>query len=453
MKKIHFIGIGGIGTSALAQYYLKKGARVYGSDLVSSEITEMLKKKGVKVFIGHKKEHIKRGLDLVIYSPAVRNDNPELNQAKKLGIKCLSYPQALGELTKKYFTIAVCGTHGKSTTTAMAALILIKAGFNPTVILGTKLKEFGDSNFRMGGKPKIINDQLSMINNQFLVIEADEWSASFLNYWPRIIVLTNIEKEHLDYYKNLRNLLKAFREFIGHLPENGVLVANGDDKNTKKLKIKNEKLKIKIQNFSLRQKETKKLKKILKVPGKHNLYNALAALTCARVLGISDKISYQTLGEYKGAWRRMEEQKIKLGKRKVLLISDYGHHPTEIRATIQAIREKYPKEKIWLVFQPHQYQRTFYLFNDFVSVLSQIKVEKLILLPIYKVAGREIKKIKQKTSSQKLTEIINKKNPQKAFYIPDLKKTKEYLLKNFDGDIIIVMGAGDVYELEKLLST
>jgi UDP-N-acetylmuramate--alanine ligase len=248
--RIHFIGIGGIGVSALAQYYLAKGHQVKGSDLVSSEITDLLKKKGAEVFIGqHKARNVSQKTDLVIYSPAVQQNNSELKKAYKLQttnykLQILSYPQALGELTKKYFTIAISGTHGKSTTTAMIALILIKAGLDPTVILGTKLKEFGNSNFRMGDElrsssrfanarvDKTINYKLKTKN--YLVIEADEWSASFLNYWPKIIVLTNIEREHLDYYKSLNHILRTYKEYISHLPRKGFLVINKDDKNIQK---------------------------------------------------------------------------------------------------------------------------------------------------------------------------------------------------------------------------
>ncbi|GAI04639.1 unnamed protein product [marine sediment metagenome] len=186
--RVHFIGIGGIGVSALAQYYLAKRHQVNGSDLASSEIIELLKKKGAKILTGkHQAKNLPQNTDLVIYSPAVQLDNSELTEAKKCRIKCQSYPEALGELTKQYYTIAISGTHGKSTVVAMIGLILAKAGLDPTVILGTKLKEFGNSNFRMG-------------KSKYLVIEADEWQASFLNYWPKVIVLTNIEREHLDLF-------------------------------------------------------------------------------------------------------------------------------------------------------------------------------------------------------------------------------------------------------------
>ncbi len=434
--RIYFIGIGGIGVSALARYYLAQGHKIFGSDLVSSEITNALRKKGAKLLLGkHNSKNISRDIDLVIYSLAVPKDNPELKKAKKLKIKCLSYPQALGELTKKYFTIAVSGTHGKSTTTSLIGLILVKAGLDPTIIVGTKLKEFGDSNCRVG-------------KSQYLVIEADEYFASFLDYWPKIIVLTTIEADHLDYYKNLNNILKTFREYILHLPKDGYLIANNNDKNIKKIVQKFSRKKIaiakNIRYYFLKQKEAKKLKKILKIPGEHNISNALAALTVARILRIPDKISFQALSEYRGSWRRFEEKTIKLKAKSCKLISDYGHHPTEIRVTLKAAREKYPKKEIWVVFQPHQYQRTYYLFNDFVKVFKQAPVDKLIITDIYDVAGRETPKIKKKITSEKLIKAIKKPW---AIY---LKKDEilDYLKEGLKGgEVIIIMGAGDIYNL------
>ena len=427
--KVHFIGIGGIGVSALAQYYLEKGHQVSGSDLNSSEITEFLRVKGARIYIGPQLARtVLANIDLVIYSPAVQKNNPELMAAKKLGIKCQSYPKALGELTKKYFTIAVSGTHGKSTTTAMIALILIRAGLDPTVIVGTKLKEFKNSNCRVG-------------KSNYLVIEADEHFASFLNYWPKIIVLTNIEADHLDYYKNLQNLLKTFKEYISHLPKDGVLIFNKNDKNI--LEITKNYIGD-TYGFSGKQNEAKKIKNILKIPGEHNVYNALAALTLARVLKIPDKVTYKTLSEYKGAWRRFEIKKL----RSITVVSDYGHHPTQIRATLKAAREKWPKRKIWLVFQPHQHQRTFYLFKDFVMVFKKALlkhwVNKCIITDIYGVAGREKKEIRKKVNSEKLVKAINKKD---AIYLPK-QKILNYLKKNLGGgEVVIIMGAGDIYKL------
>ena len=447
-KSIHFIGIGGIGVSALAQYYLEKGYKISGSDLASSEITDNLKKKeGVNIFLGkHLAKNLPKDTDLVIHSLAVLPDNPELKEAKKLGIKIQSYPEALGELTRKYFTIAVSGTHGKSTTAAMTALILIKAGLDPTVIVGTKIKEFGNSNCRVGKPVRWAQGKV-----QYLVIEADEWRASFLNYRPKIIVLTNIEKEHLDFYKNLNDILKTYKKYIGHLPKDGVLIKNA------KCELRDAKWQGKIKNFSLQQKETKKLRKILKVPGEHNVLNALAALTVGRILKIPDKISFKALSEYKGSWRRFEGKELKIRNLKFKIINDYAHHPTEIEATIRAAREKFPRKKIWCIFQPHQYQRTYYLFDDFVKVFKgalrpvQKKqlIDKLIITDIYDVAGREEKKIKKKVSSEKLIEAINEPL---ATYIPTIKKAADYLRKNLrGGEALIIMGAGDIYKLSNAL--
>ena len=428
--KIHFIGIGGIGVSALAQYYLEKGYQISGSDLASSEITQALKKKGAQISIGpHSPQNLTPEVKQVIYSPAIRPDNPELEEARKGKIKIQSYPEALGELTKKYWTIAVSGTHGKSTTTAMIGLLLEKAGFDPTVIVGTKLKEWGDSNCRVG-------------KSKYLVIEADEWQASFLNYWPKIIVLTSIEREHLDYFQSLNHILNIYREYTSHIPEDGVLVANKADNNIQKLiksspKIKN------LKYYFFGQKETSEIKKILKIPGEHNVSNALAALSVAQALEIPDRVSFQALSKYRGSWRRFEIIKIHHPKQ-FTLINDYAHHPTKVRVTLKAAREKFPKEKIWCIFQPHQYQRTYYLFNDFVKVFQGAPIDRLIITDIYDVAGREKKDIKAKISSEKIIEAIDKPW---AIYLPK-EKIVSYLKKNLRGkEIVILMGAGDIYKL------
>ena len=449
-EKVHFIGIGGIGVSALAQYYLAEGWQVSGSDLANSEIIGMLREKGARVYIGkHKISNFQTSIlpDVVIYSPAVQPGNPELVMAKKMGVKCLSYPEALGQLTKRYFTIAVSGAHGKSTTTSMLALVLKKAGLDPTIVVGTKLKEFGGTNFRMG-------------KSKYLVIEADEWQASFLNYWPKIIILTNIDKEHLDYYRDLDHIIRTFKEYVGHLPKDGVLVANGDDENIQKLissfkfQISKQLLnfKFKIKRYSIGQPEAKDVKSILKIPGEHNVSNALAVLTAARILGVSDKTALEALSEYQGAWRRFEIKEARIGDDKFTIVSDYGHHPNEVKATLTAARGKFSRQKIWCIFQPHQYQRTFYLFNDFVKVFSSaLKNDKkrpvldnLIITDIYSVAGREKADIKRKVSSQKIIKKIDK--PQ-AIYLPFVK-IKNFLQKNLKPkDVLIIMGAGDIYKL------
>jgi len=415
MNKVHFIGIGGIGVSALAKFYLEKNWQVFGSDACQSRITDDLKKRGAEVSIGQKEENIK-DFDLVVFSPAVKEDNPELKKAKEKGIRTLSYPQALGELTKEYFTIAVSGTHGKSTTTAMLGLILIKAGLDPTIIVGTKLKEFGDSNYR-GGKSK------------YLVIEACEHEASFLNYWPQIIVVTNIEADHLDYYKNLDNVKKSFKEFVSRLKQDGILVKRDD-------------VEIDFPNtteFFLKEKET--MDNVLKVPGEHNVLNALAALKTARALGIDDKISLSALSQYEGSWRRFEIIELP----DFILIDDYAHHPTEIEATLKAAREKYPDKKIYCVFQPHQYQRTQLLFDDFVSAfkdsISRGLVDKLMFLDVYDVKGREGSGEEREYDSAKLAKAVRAK-----------RIDAESLRKELEGgEVVIMMGAGDIYNVSEEL--
>jgi len=416
--KIHFIGIGGIGVSALAKYYLEKGNQVSGSDVVTSSLTDELIEKGAKIFIGpNTRENIK-DCDLVIHSPAVKSNNPEIAEAEFKGIKVLSYPQALGILTKEYFTIAVSGTHGKSTTTSMIALILTEAGLDPTVIVGTKLKEFGDSNFRMG-------------QSQYLVIEACEHEESFLNYWPKIAVITNIEEDHLDYYQNLENIKKAFNEFASHLDKDGILVKQ------KETAVVCDK---KVIEFSLNEEKcVKKLREIIKIPGDHNILDALAALKVARTLNVSDEVTFSALSKYMGSWRRFEITEYP----NFTLIDDYGHHPTEILATLKGARQKYPNENIYCVFQPHQYQRTLLLFNDFIKTFKEIietkLVDKLFLIDIYDVAGREGGELKEKVSSEKLAIASG------AIYI-----TKDELFDNLkDGKVIIFMGAGNIYDLSQ----
>jgi len=456
--KVHLIGIGGIGVSALAQYYLSKGHEVSGSDLVASEITDFLKRKGIKISIGkHKAKNLAKDTDLVVYSPAVPKNNPELLQATHYKLQTKSYPEALGDLTKEYYTIAVAGAHGKSTTASMIALALTKAGLDPTVIVGTKIKEFGDSNFRFG-------------ESRILVIEACEYDSSFLYYSPKIIVITNVDKEHLDYFKTFANVKKAFRDFIVRLPVDGFLVFNEDNQkisnfqfpfNSAELQrakpsgsISN---KFSIKQFSIKQPEAKKIRKILKVPGEHNVSNALAVLQVARILGIPDKISFKSLSEFKGTWRRFEIKQGSANGKKITVVSDYGHHPNEISATLKAAREKYlhpPKfskgkfrrarREIWCVFQPHQHQRTYYLFNDFVKTFRASPIDKIIITDIYDVAGRETKKINKATTSEKLVEKINKKN---VFYLP-IDELEFNIKENINsGDVLIIMGAGDIYKL------
>jgi len=377
--KIHFVGIGGIGVSALAQYYLLNGHSVSGEDVVSKgEIIEKLKEMGVNI---SKVD----SCDLVIYSPAVNR-----NQIKIKAPKIMSYPEALGEISKEYFTIAISGTHGKSTTTAMLSLILIEAGLDPTVIVGTKLKEFNGSNFRMG-------------HSQYLIIEACEHEASFLNYHPDIGVVLNIEADHLDYYQNIEKIREAFATF---------------ESQSKKV-IKNVPV---INDLKVN------------VPGEHNKLNASFAVAVAREIGISDEVSFRAISKFSGTWRRFDEHIYN----NLIIIDDYAHHPTEILATIKSVREKYPNKKIYCFFQPHQHQRTFLLLNDFIDAFNQsLKIiDKLFLIDIYDVCGRESKDIK--INSQEIAKMV-----EGLEYI----RKEDVSKKINEADVVIFMGAGDIYNL------
>lgn len=429
---IYFIGIGGIGTSALAKYYFKKGEKVLGSDLSPSEITNELQKLGIKIFLGkHRAKNLPKDTKRVIYSLAIEKENPELKKAKKLKIKCQSYPQALGELTKKHFTIAVSGTHGKSTTTSLIGIILKEAKLSPTVIVGTKVKEFSNSNFLLG-------------KGKYLVIESDEYKDAFLNYWPKIIVLTTIEPDHLDYFKNFENYKKSFLKFVSHLKKDGRLILNRDDKNIFSL-FKNKK----AIWYSLKDREAKKIKKILKVPGSFNVSNALAALKVARFLGIEDKISFKAISNFRGIWRRSQIEKKKIFQKKVIFVHDYAHHPTEVKVTLEGIKEKFKKRKIIAVFQPHQYQRTYYLWNEFIEALRSTNVTQLILTKIYSVPGRESEKIKKMVSTKKMAKILNEMG-KKVIYLPEIKDVFFWLKKNLQGkEVVAFLGAGDIYQKVK----
>ncbi len=435
-KKVYFIGIGGIGVSSLAQYYLATGWKVNGSDAVRSEITDDLKKRGVRILINPKKISFKN-VNLVIHSAAIKPDHPEIIEAKKLGIKTQLYSEAVGELTKKYFTIAVSGSHGKSTTTALIGLILKEAGLDPTIIVGTKLKELGNTNFLLG-------------KSQYLVLEADEYARSFHNYFPKIAVLTNIDKEHLDIYKNLNGVIKGFRAFFQNVCADGYIIANSQDANVKTAlnfqfpiskSQTNSKLKISNPKVIFYKKGSHRLL----IPGIHNQFNAEAAWQAVKLIGVKKAIADKVFSSYQGAWRRMEKLQItnpklqksfKLHVSSCVIYSDYAHHPTEIKATLQALKEKYPKKNLVCVFQPHQQDRLNKLFKDFTIAFNL--ADKTILYPLYKVKGRDtIGK-----TSEELSKSIKQNN---VFYAADFKKMRDLLVADFDSDSVIVfMSAGDL---------
>lgn len=418
--QVYFIGIGGIGTSALARWFLSQNWAVFGSDVTENEITKELRKEGVKIKIGHKKENISRKIDLVIRSFAVNNSNPEVVRAKELKLPILYYPEAVGCLTRAYKTIAIAGAHGKSTTTALVSLILIEANLDPTVIIGTKLREFGNKNFKLG-------------ESGWLVLEADEYKGAFLNYSPAIGGVTNVDREHLDFYKNFRNIKKAFKKF---------------KKNCKK-----------VVRPTSNKAVVKKIKSVLKIPGKHNVKNALLAYSVAHYLKIPEKVILRAIGKFRGTWRRMEYKgKLKIRDWKLEIYDDYAHHPTEIKATLGAFREKFSKSKIICVFQPHQAERLNLLFKDFVDAFSKANI--LILLPSYAVVGRERSKLQipNSKSAKDLYKAIKKKYPKREiYYLGNPKKLKNFLSKiqkpktRSLKSILIMMGAGDIYRYTKLL--
>ncbi|OIO52472.1 hypothetical protein AUJ78_01295 [Candidatus Peregrinibacteria bacterium CG1_02_41_10] len=429
--KFHLLGIGGIGLSALAQILQAQGRTVSGSDESESEITQALKKKGIKIFIGHSEKNlplsnVKCQMSIaVIYSLAIPRDNPELKLARKLKLPLFSYPQALGELTKEKFTIAVCGTHGKSTTTAMLAKILIEGNLNPSVVIGTKVNDLGGTNARVA-------------DSNYLLIEACEYKEAFLNYQPNLIVVTNLEPDHLDYYKTPQKYYQAFVKFFRKLGPTGQLVIF----NQAVLEL------LKLTPLSEVWEAEPFLTKLpsLQVPGAHNRENAAVAYAAARALNVPDSVIQAVLANFTGTWRRFES----LGKtsKGAIIYSDYGHHPTAVRATLSAAREKYPDQKIICVFQPHQYNRTHYFLEEYAHAFFQ--ADQVIIPNIY--AARDTKQDLASISPEKLVKSIQKHHPN-VLYGNGLENTLQVLQKtNGPNDLILLMGAGDVYKLgEKLV--
>lgn len=439
--------------SALAKYFLLKGKTVTGSDLHLSDITTDLVSKGIRVQQGHRENHIPDQAGFVIHSPAVPASNPEYLCAKKRGIPILSYAQALGELSKRHSTIVVTGTHGKSTTTAMLGLMLEAAGYDPTVILGSFVSSFEHGNLRAGG-------------GRFLVIEGCEHQANMLNLHPEMIVLTSIEADHLDYYKTLDNIRGAFQTFVDRLDGKGMVVVNSDDPVSQTLHIANpisygahEHAHYQFSDRviveggqAVQMRRTVPSEElgapVLRVPGSFNVSNALAATAAAMELGIPFETCARVLEDFAGIWRRFERVGIWRG---VEVISDYGHHPTAIRLTLQAARELFPDKKIILCFQPHQHARTEALFDEFVDALS--RADALVLPEIYRVEGRTEA---EEVSSRKVAEAVRKRNPELwVRYADDFQTVEAELsatVEAFPDSVLIVQGAGDIDELARKLS-
>ncbi len=407
--------------------------------MAESRVTADLKKAGAKVVIGQQAKNIPAECDLVVYTNAIRPDNPELKEAKRRKIPMFTYPQVLGEISKNKFTIALSGTHGKTTVTAMVAKILMDAGLDPTVIVGSILNSTG-TNYVVG-------------KSQYLVVEADEYKRAFLNLSPKILGINNLDADHLDYFKNLKDVQSAFQELSEKVPTNGVVVCNTSDAHVKPVL---KKLKATVVNYTDMSVEGWKLK----VPGEHNRQNAKVAATVAGVVGVPEEMIRRSLESFEGTWRRFEYKgKMASG---VLVYDDYAHNPQKVRAALQAAREMFPKNpirtngakgptsngarKIIAVFQPHLYSRTKHFLKEFAASFGD--ADEILLAPIF--AARE--KFDKTISSEKLGKEITK-NGGKVKLVADFPEIVKYLKKNTRaGTVIITIGAGDVYKVgEELL--
>lgn len=423
VNKVFFLGCGGIGVSAIARMFLLEGKNVYGSDISSSKITDDLEKAGVKIIIGQSINFIPKDSDMIIYSRALETkDHGFLDDVKAKFKNVISYPEALAIISKEKFTIAVCGTHGKTTTTAMIGKILLDNKLDPTVIVGSISADF-KSNYVAG-------------RSQYLVVEACEYRRSFLNIHPKIIAITTIDEDHLDYYKDIEDIKKAFKEFLSLLPQDGIIVANFNDANIKEVISGFKQKKIDVSDFINKVPE-------LLVPGVHNRQDAALALAVSSALCVESKLAIESLKTFSGTWRRFEYKGV--SKDGIIIYDDYAHHPREISATLSGAREKYPNKNITIVFQPHLYSRTKQHFYDFADILSS--ADRVILAPIY--AAREASD--ESISSIMLMNEI-KKNNQNVFYgenLDDIQKMiKENILNN---DVLICMGAGDITKLTGML--
>ncbi|MEK7102552.1 MAG: Mur ligase family protein [Patescibacteria group bacterium] len=438
LKKIYCIGIGGIGVSAVARWARHNDIAVSGSDIVASDLTRALEAEGIGVIIGHAPENVPDDADLAVYTPAVEKDHIERKAAKKKKIPQLSYPEFLGALSEKKFTIAVTGTHGKSTTTALIGLMLQEAGFDPTVFVGSLVPQLEHGNVRVG-------------HSNFLVVEACEHQGNMRHIKPNIAVVTYIEPDHLDFYKDLKHEIKVYQEFVDELPKDGVLIRSAEDPGCQQLKWKG-----KTYTFGKTQEKI-----TVGVPGEFNVRNVLAASIAASQVGVPEPVWRRVAAEFRGIWRRFE----KVGEYKgATIYSDYGHHPTAIRETMKMVRELYPKRRVMLVYQPHQHNRTKNLFNEFVDALAVAPVDVLVLNEIYDVAGREEGRDHDVTSKKLADEIRRhceesgkagrRSNPVVIEYTATLDDAESWLRAHIKkDDVVVIMGAGDIDAVARKLIT
>lgn len=409
--------------SALARLFLHEGKKVSGSDRSESVVTDGLKAAGVNFFDNQQTGNIPTDVDLVVYTDAIPEDHSERQEAIKRGIKLMSYFEALGEIANRYFLIVISGTHGKTTTTAMIADLLEAADFDPTVVVGSLRSKTG-SNFRAG-------------KSKYFVVEGDEYRRHFLAFQPSAVVITNIEADHLDYYKDLADIESAFTELALRVPKDGVIVADVSNDSVKRV---TEKAIATVADYRPFIDPTLDLKVI----GIHNYQNAGSALALADFLGIDKTIARQALSNFAGTWRRFEYK----GKAKngALVYDDYAHHPTEIKTTLRAVREKFPEKKIIVAFHPHLYSRTKQLFDDFAMAFDS--ADLVAIAPIF--AARE--EDDGSVSNIILAEAI-KNNGVSASASDSFDSVRDYLMQNSDeNSIIITMGAGDIYKVAEGLT-
>jgi len=448
-NQIHCVGIGGIGLSAIAEILLARNYRVTGSDMNESDVTDRLISKGANVYLGHREKNVE-GADLVVYSAAVGADNPELVKARELGIPTVTRADILGTLMEEYpKSIAVAGTHGKTTTTSMVSLILEKADLDPTILIGGNLQEIG-GNVKVGHSP-------------YFITEACEYMDSFLNLKPQIEIILNIDSDHLDYFKDIDHIVRSFETFAGLVPEDGTIIALASNPFVQAI-ITNlpnvvtfgltEDCTYWANNirftedgypqYELYYKEDLLVEMALSVPGEHNILNSLAAFACGHTLGVSPESMQKTLKSFKGTQRRFDVQ----GRtdKGVVVIDDYAHHPTEIKATLKAARN-IPINKLWCLFQPHTYTRTIALFEEFTESFDD--ADCLILAEIYAAREKNIFKI----SSKAIAERIKEKYPGKfVYYFETFEEIADFVYSNAEeGDYVITMGAGDIYKTGEMI--
>ena len=449
-KHIHFLGIGGIGISAIAEIMKDRGVEVSGSDMKESTVTDHLRKQGITVYIGHAAQNAE-GADLLVYSNAVSMENPEILKAKEMGIPVISRAQALGMLLAEYpNSIAVSGTHGKTTTTSMVSLILKNAGKDPTITVGGILNEL-HSNVRIGGK-------------EYFITEACEYMDSFLSLRPTMEIILNIDSDHLDYFKDINHITRSFRKFAEAVPEGGMIIAY--DANPF-VKTATENLGCAVKTFGFNEASDFYAKNIafdsmghpsydlytkdgfvdrikLSVPGEHNVANSLAAIAAAINLGVDDmEVIKSTLEAFRGTQRRFDIMGRVNG---FIIVDDYAHHPTEIKATLAAA-QKLDHNRVWCLFQPHTYTRTLALMDQFADAFKDADI--VCLAEIYAAREKNIYKL----SSAALAEDIKKRHPDKeVHFIDSFEKMADYVLANAkEGDVVITMGAGDIYRVGEIM--